>query len=138
MNLPNKKFIFKTLLVVLLSVTSINAWAESNDKYDTVYDNCLSKAGRINNQIVNDCSSVVSNMVKKDMNRIYDIIYKYISEQSKDDAKKFEQSQRAWLKYRESHCELMGRYVGTPMYSFCPMGLNRARVSELSELAGEY
>ena len=76
-------------------------------------------------------------MVKKEMNRLYYIIHKKISEQSRDDAKKFEQSQKIWLKYRKSHCELMGSYVGSPMYSFCPMGLNKLRVAELTELAGE-
>ena len=137
MNLKNTKFKFITLMVILLPATSMNSWAESNNKYDAAYESCVKKAGTINNGVVHECSGVVSDMVKKDMNKLYDIIYKNISEQSKDDAKKFEQSQKTWLKYRQSHCELMGSYVGSPMYSFCPMGLNKLRVLELTELAGE-
>ena len=56
---------------------------------------------------------------------------------SKEDAIKFENSQKSWLKYRNNHCELMGSYVGSPMYNYCPMLLNESRVAELKELAGE-
>ena len=130
-----KNFTFITLTMLLLSLSSINSWAESNSKYDAAYQNCVTKAGIMNNAFVYKCSELVSDMVKKEMNKLYKIIYKNISERSKDDVNKFEQSQKAWLKYRKSHCELMGSYVGSPMYSFCPMGLNKLRVIELTELS---
>ena len=69
------------------------------------------------------------------MNKLYDIVNKKISDQSKDDAKKFEQSQKTRLKFRQSHCELMGSYVGSPMYSVCLMEQNESRVYDLSVLA---
>jgi len=137
MIIKNNKVTSIALLVLLLPATSINSWAEVNKKYDIAYENCVKKAGTINNGVVHECSGIVSDLVKKEMNRLYGVIYKNISEQSKEDAQKFEQSQKTWLKYRESHCELMGSYVGSPMYSFCPMGLNKLRVTELTELAGE-
>ena len=123
-------------ITIALSAASMSAWA-APDKYDAIYDKCVTDAGTMNNSVVHGCSTAVSDAVKKDMNRLYDVIYKNISENSADDAKKFEQSQRTWLKYRKSHCELMGSYVGSPMYSFCPMQLNKIRVQELAELAGE-
>ena len=136
MNFNNNQLTLLVLVVTLLPTTSLTAWAESNDKYDIAYASCLKKAETINNSVVHGCSELVSDSVKKDMNKLYDRIYKKISKQSNDDAEKFEQSQKSWLKYRKSHCELMGSYVGSPMYSFCPMTLNKSRVLELTQLAG--
>lgn len=118
-------------------MVSLNSWADSKDKLDLIYDKCVKKSGIMNNSVVHVCSNTVSKSVKNEMNKLYDIIHKKLSEQSIDDAKKFEESQKSWLKYRKRHCELMGSYVGSPMYSFCPMQLNKIRVSELRELAGE-
>ena len=116
----------------------INSWAVSNNKYDTAYKICVKEAGTINNGVVDACSRFVSNKAKKDMNKLYNIIYNNISKQSIDDAKKFEKSQKNWLKYREAHCELMGLYVGSPSYSYCPMELNKLRVLELTVLASQF
>lgn len=123
--------------ILVLGLLSSSLWAEPNSKYDITYDTCIKKAGTINNSVVYKCSGLVSKMVKQDMNKLYDIIYNNISKQSVNDAKKFESSQRSWLKYRKNHCDLMGSYVGSPMYSYCPMELNKARVLELQVLAGK-
>lgn len=121
-------------IALLLSTSSTSVWAETADKYDGLYNSCVTKAGTMNNSVVHACSQTVSDAVKKDMNRLYASIYKTMKDNSAEDAKKFETSQQNWLKYRNSHCELMGSYVGSPMYSFCPMNLNKARVAELEEL----
>ncbi|MEA5599286.1 lysozyme inhibitor LprI family protein [Rivularia sp. UHCC 0363] len=60
-----------------------------------------------------------------------------LGSQQLTDAQQFEQSQKAWLTYRDTHCKLAGSYVGSQMYSYCPMQLNILRVTELRELAGE-
>ena len=122
---------------LFLSISATSAWAEASDKYDDLYNSCVTKAGTMNNSVVHACSQSVSDAVKKDMNRLYASIYKTIKENSVEDAKKFEVSQQNWLKYRNSHCELMGSYVGSPMYSFCPMNLNKSRVAELEVLNGD-
>ena len=106
-------------------------FAETDNKYWKLYNECVSSYGEINNTVVYVCSENVSMDVKKEMNRLYSIIYKDISESSIDDAKKFEDSQKAWLKYRNSHCELMGAYVGSPMYAYCPLSLNIDRLTEM-------
>jgi uncharacterized protein YecT (DUF1311 family) len=131
----------KELSATLESVRAKNAratMAESKVNYSDTYDKCLAKAARINNGVVEHCSLFVSRMVKKEMNIVYDIIYKDISEQSKDDVIKFEESQKSWLKYRQVYCEIAGSYIGSPMYNVCPMRLNISRVRELRELAGSY
>nr|WP_277399204.1 lysozyme inhibitor LprI family protein [Achromobacter xylosoxidans] len=48
-----------------------------------------------------------------------------------------EQTQKAWLAYRNGHCALAGAHVGSPMYEYCPMLLNINRADELRELAGD-
>lgn len=131
----NKTLLFLMFFSVL--VVSVFSWAEPIDRYKKIYNDCLQKAGPINNNIVHGCSELVSDTVKKEMNTLYDIIHKNISKRSVDDVKKFENSQKLWLKYRKKHCELMGSYVGSPMYSVCPMTLNKQRVLELRELAGK-
>ena len=105
------------------------------DKYYEMYTNCLNDMGITNNTSVIGCSENVSEVVKKEMNRLYIVIYNKILKQSADDARKFEKSQKSWLNYRDTHCKLMGSYVGSPMYGYCPMNLNIDRVIELKELS---
>lgn len=134
----NYKKALLTLISLLIFLISSNAIAETENKYDEIYSKCVEEhGGSINNSIVHVCSETTTSAIKKDMNRLYDIAYKKLLERSEDDAKSLEISQKSWLKYRNSHCELMGVYVGSPMYSYCPMQLNGERVKELAELAGE-
>ena len=133
MNLKNVTF--TVVIAFVVSVASVNSWSDSSNKYNDMYSSCVKEAGTMNNSVVYMCSETVSFEAKQDMNKLYDIIYAKIAEQSTDDANYFEQSQRSWLKYRNSHCQLMGSYVGSPMYTYCPMELNISRVMELSVLA---
>ena len=105
--------------------------------YEAMYSKCLKDAGGANNSSVYSCSQETTAVIKKEMNQLYDKIHKTISEASKDDAQKFEASQKVWLSYRNTHCELATTYVGSPMAAYCPMQLNIERVKELRELAGE-
>lgn len=127
--------LFMSLVLSLLSTSAIAA-AKPVD-YDKLYSACTKKAGTMNNAVVYECSDEVSTKAKAEMNQLYDKIYNQLKTDNAEDAKKFESSQRAWLTYRNSHCELAGSHVGSPMYSYCPMTLNIARVKELRELAGE-
>ena len=129
---------YKPLVVfALMACLSVNIWAEKTDTVN-IYDNCTKEAGTMNNTVVAGCSEMASESAKKEITRLYKIIYKNISDISKEDAIKFENSQKAWLKYRNSHCILMGSYVGSPMYYYCPMKLNESRAVELKELAEEF
>lgn len=120
---------------LLFSYSSVNA--ASNIDYQAMYDKCLKAAGPINNNAVLSCSYQTSIAVKKEINTLYSQLHAKMMSMSVDDAAKFEQSHKAWVSYRNKHCELATNYVGTPMYEFCPMNLNISRVSELRELAGE-
>lgn len=109
--------------------------ADTLSPLDKIYDRCVEKHGTINNGVVDACSGEASAAAKKQINLYYNKIYSRLLKDVPEDAKKLEQSQKAWVVYRDNHCQLMASYVGSPMYSFCPMRLNIARADELQELA---
>ncbi|MGB7388277.1 lysozyme inhibitor LprI family protein [Pseudomonas neustonica] len=127
----------KVLASLLFLTLSLYANAEDNliDHY-AIYSTCVDEQAPINNNVVHGCAELASDSAKKEITLLYRTIYKYISASSTDDALKFEKTQQAWIAYRDSHCELSGSYIGSPMYSYCPMMLNISRAIELRELAG--
>ena len=124
------------LVCALLCIGPVFA-ADALGSLDTIYDRCVKKHGTINNGVVEACSGEASDAAKKQINHYYQKAYVRLQQQSPDDAQKLEEAQKAWISYRDRHCSLAGSYVGSPMYSYCPMQLNIARVHELQELAGE-
>ncbi len=105
---------------------------------DDIYGNCIAESGTINNTIVNACSSLASSEYKKSMTADYNRIYHALKKTNPKDAKKLEQSQIAWLEYRNKYCELTGKYIGSPMYEYCPMQLNHQRAIELNEMSHDF
>jgi len=126
-------------LTIALLLSPTLAWAESPARPDhqQVYNDCLAEAGGINNGTVDACSSAASSSAKAEMTRLYRALYSRLLAENAEDAEQLERAQKAWLVYRDLHCQLAGSYVGSPMYSFCPMQLNISRVGELRELVGE-
>ena len=120
--------------LVLLAVSSLSAHAQALPDYDALYDSCMEQAGDINNSVVAMCSSEVSQQAYVEIKRRYQSIYARLLTESAQDASQFSASQKAWRKYRNTHCELAGSYIGSPMYEYCPMSLNAARALELREL----
>lgn len=111
--------------------------ADTLSPLDKIYDRCVKKAGTINNGVVEACSGEASAAAKKQIGLYYNKVYNRLLKTAPDDAKKLEEAQQAWISYRDKHCNLAGSYVGSPMYSYCPMQLNISRAFELQELAGE-
>ncbi|MBF7730409.1 lysozyme inhibitor LprI family protein [Pseudomonas sp. N040] len=122
----------------LLLLVSLAASAQTPSEFDALYGKCLDRAGYINNGVVTECSAEVSEKAKSEITRNYKSIYARILAEKPEDAKRFESSQKAWLQYRNTHCDLAGAYIGSPMYAYCPMNLNSARALELRELNGAY
>ena len=125
------------LILVLLFLPGLAAASTAPPDHQQVYSDCLAKAGGINNGTVDACSSAASDGAKAEMTRLYRALYSKLLAENADDAAKLERTQKSWLVYRDLHCELAGSYVGSPMYSFCPMQLNIGRVIELRELLGQ-
>ena len=127
--MSNKRF-----CLALLAVMSLSIHAQVAPDYAALYDSCVEQAGDINNSVVAMCSSKVSKRANQEIKRRYQSIYTYLLSENAQDAQQFSASQKAWRKYRTTHCELAGSYIGSPMYDYCPMGLNAARALELREL----
>jgi uncharacterized protein YecT (DUF1311 family) len=120
-----------------LFLASMPVIAQASSDYDSIYDKCVEKNGPINNSVVEACANMASDAAKQEITKRYKSFYDRLASESPEDAKKFEASQKAWLQYRNAHCNLAGSYVGSPMYAFCPMKLNSARALELRELDGK-
>ena len=91
----------------------------------------------MNNGVVYECANLASDAAKKEIERLYFAMHSYLLTEDVDNALKLETSQKAWLEYRDTHCELMGSYVGSPSLDICNMALNGARVEELQEMLGD-
>lgn len=124
------------LPVALLLSVPVTGTAANRD-FSKLYDECVNAAGTINNGVVDACASGVSEKVKPEINRLYKLIHRRLLAEAPEDATQFEAAQKSWLSYRNLHCQLAGRYVGSPMVSYCPMLMNVQRVGELQEMANE-
>ncbi|QHB34828.1 DUF1311 domain-containing protein [Yersinia canariae] len=81
------------------------------------------------------CAALASDVARKDMNIVYQKIYKIIEARDLPSiANNFEMAQKSWLASRENWCDVQGFMIGTPMYSICRMDMNISRVNELNEL----
>jgi len=124
-------------ILVVLSIILLSATSYCTTKEDT-YQECVEDSGTMNNAVVYECSEKSMQETDKEIEELVDVIYNKIKERQLEedhDDQAFKESQVAWLEYRDNHCRLMGSYVGSPMYSFCPMQLNNARLVELKEMA---
>lgn len=129
--------LFAPVFVLLALVASFSVQATAPSEYDAQYSACVQKEGPINNGVVESCSGQVSKTAQAEITRRYASIYARILADQPADAKKFAASQKMWMGYRDSQCELAGTYVGSPMFGYCPMKLNAARALELRELDGD-
>ena len=112
---------------------ALQAAAVDLNDISTRYEDCL----RTNPQklsVAAVCAEGASESAKKEMNRVYQRLYLKLQQTSQEDAQQLENAQKAWLIYRNEHCDMLGKYDGSPMYTICPMKLNIDRVAELQLL----
>lgn len=112
---------------------ALQAAAVDLNDISTRYEDCI----RTNPQKLSAaavCTEGASESAKKEMNRVYQRLYLKLQQTSQEDAQQLENAQKAWLIYRNEHCDMLGKYDGSPMYTICPMKLNIDRVAELQLL----
>lgn len=122
-----------TLSIGFLLPFALQAVAVDLNDISTRYEDCI----RTNPQKLSAaavCAEGASESAKKEMNRVYQRLYLKLQQTSQEDAQQLENAQRAWLIYRNEHCDMLGKYDGSPMYTICPMKLNIDRVAELQLL----
>ena len=128
--------IFMLFFSMHLYADEAGAKAKSKD-YQAVYDACVQRAGSIDNEVVAGCSERVSTQENVEMNALYLKMHGRLMGKAPADAARLEKAQKDWLSFRDVHCDLAGKYIGDPQYSYCPMKMNMERVKELRELVGE-
>ena len=112
---------------------ALQAAAVDLNDISTRYEDCI----RTNPQELSAaavCAEGASESAKKEMSRVYQRLYLKLQQTSQEDAQQLENAQKAWLIYRNEHCDMLGKYDGSPMYTICPMKLNIDRVAELQLL----
>lgn len=122
-----------TLSIGFLLPFALQAAAVDLNDISTRYEDCI----RTNPQKISAaavCAEGASESAKKEMNRVYQRLYLKLQQTSQEDAQQLENAQKAWLIYRNEHCDMLGKYDGSPMYTICPMKLNIDRVAELQLL----
>jgi uncharacterized protein YecT (DUF1311 family) len=116
----------------LLLAAQVNA--ASSDELDARYNDCLETSEGLTNSLVAACAEGVSDVAKKQMNHTYQRLYLKLQQASTEAAQQLEEAQKAWLIYRNAHCDMQGKHIGSPMYYTCPMELNINRLVELEFL----
>lgn len=127
----------KSLACALLTLLfSLGISAEPTE-FQTFYNKCIEQAKTINNWVAAECSESTSERAKSEITNQYKSLYSRLLKEAPEDATKLEVSQRAWIQYRNTQCELEGSYIGSPMRHYCHMSMNIGRAKELRTLAGE-
>jgi uncharacterized protein YecT (DUF1311 family) len=130
------RFKITGLLLLLISLPALaKPSAAGKNDYDLMYSTCLRDAGGARNATVAACAERVLGEAEAEITSQYQTLHRGLLKTSTSDAKELEQAQRSWLSYRNSHCKLAGKYVGSPMYAYCPMQLTIQRVKQLRDMA---
>ena len=124
----------KNKVLTLLLILPCISHAALTD-YSKIETDCRKMNQDINNSVVMGCADLASDAAKKDMNIVYQKIYRIIKARGISDiTSKFETAQKNWIASRENWCDVQGFLIGSPMYSICRMDMNISRVNELNDL----
>ena len=128
------------MMVLSTTICSISAYAEKTTASPDVYNQCVEQTieklalGNINNAVVESCSNQSRAYYEKEIVKVLDDIKKQ-SQQDNQQERYTEvlKSQRLWKAYVDQECQNAGRYIGSPMYEFCPMQEYGKRLEQLTE-----
>ena len=133
------KSFFKLILWLSILVTQVSFAHTTTDKND-LYDKCVEqtlqhlKLESINNTVVQNCSNQAKDDYEKQIVVVLDQIRKESQVDSQPDRYlNILKSQRLWKSYVDKECDNAGAFIGSPMYSYCPMQEYRKRVDQLRE-----
>ena len=119
------------IFAFLITMMSFTAPVFAENVYEKLYSNCLDTFGTINNSIVTQCSDQVIQVANSDIASKLEALRRTRLSESFD---RFMQGHRHWKTYMEIQCEIQTRYIGSPMYKYCPMKMTINRVKEIDLL----
>lgn len=104
------------------------------EDYSKAYQDCLLNAGQLNNSVIHACAGNISRRVGLEITERLHLLRDIYSSEALQDVDKLNESQEAWLSYRDAQCDLSGIHIGSPMYSLCPMEKGIQRLNEINDL----
>ncbi|EFF81301.1 hypothetical protein HMP0015_3192 [Acinetobacter haemolyticus ATCC 19194] len=127
---------------IVLSSLFCSPWlyAQTETNEQDEYSQCVDqnikemRLESINNMVVYSCSDKAKKAYEEKIVVLIDQI-RAQSEEYKQ-PKRYQdilKSQRLWKAYVEQECHNAGEYIGSPMYSYCPMQKYAERVKQLEE-----
>lgn len=120
----------KILLGLLLLMTSTISLAQEID----YYAQCTAQYESMNNSVVHSCSEQATQAYKQQIDQLLQKIKAQASEyQQPERYQNILKAQEAWQSYLELECKNAGDYIGSPMYSYCPMEMYKARIAQISQ-----
>ena len=99
----------------------------------TQYSSCADANGPLNNSVVYLCADKVIEIAQRDAEEKISSLRRT---NLKQDIEVLLEAQDLWAAYVQRQCELQGKYVGSPMVSYCPMLKWIERNEELDLLLG--
>ena len=105
----------------------------TSEKYMAQYSSCADANGPLNNSVVYLCADKVIEIAQRDAEEKISSLRRT---NLKQDIEVLLEAQELWAAYVQRQCELQGKYVGSPMVSYCPMLKWIERNEELDLLLG--
>ncbi|MBI1449867.1 lysozyme inhibitor LprI family protein [Acinetobacter sp. AC1-2] len=128
--------------LIVLSSLFCSPWlyaqtdTDEQDEYNQCVDQTIKemKLESINNMVVHSCSEQAKKTYEEKIVALIDQIRTQSEEyQQPERYQDILKSQRLWKAYVDQECSNAGSYIGSPMYSYCPMQEYAARVKQLEE-----
>ena len=125
----------RAILSAITILMMLTAQVNAEGKYWFLYDECTNSCEATNSAdstcTVGICSREIREIATSRITFLVAKLETFI-----DDFKleTLHDSQESWQNYMKNHCNLMGIYDGSPMFSYCPMYMSIERVEELEIL----
>ncbi|MFW6697827.1 lysozyme inhibitor LprI family protein [Acinetobacter pittii] len=128
--------------LIFLSSLFCSPWlyAQTETDEQDEYNQCVDKTIKemqlksINNMVVHMCAGHVQKIYEKQIVALLDRIRTQSEEYKQPERyQDILKSQRLWKAYVDQECSNAGSYIGSPMYSYCPMQEYAERVKQLEE-----
>lgn len=120
----------KAYIILLMLLANMQIFAKSPD----YYNDCVAQYKMMNNSVVSECSELAQEKYQQHIDISLNAIKQYsIKHQQSEKYQNILKAQHIWKKFIEIECQNAGNYIGSPMYSYCPMQYYKERAERLKE-----
>jgi len=132
---PNTRLVFGMFVAIYFqTILAPPAHASSTEKYDKIYKRCMGNPAKFHGTMAS-CALKTNIAIDADITALIKKIRAALQKNDRQRMQKtFEDSQTAWLAYRDNQCTLDLEFSGTSMAwgtQVCALDKNKVRVKEL-------